>query len=471
MNTFGSYDQVNQHLFQILNIPFNFDMLTRELVIGNKRCMCYFLNGFIKDEVVEKMFEFLLKVKEEELNQIQTIEQFQAHFISFTESDINGDLQQLVTMVLSGMLVMIIEGFHQAIVLDVRQYPARPVNEPEDDRVLRGSHEGFKEILVENIVMIRRRIRDPKLSVEYLSIGSRSKTDIVMIYLPNQENEENYQILKQKLQAITIPSLTLAQQSLSECLLRKSWYHPMPRIRYTERPDSASASILEGKILVVVDNTPAVMIFPTSLFDFQQETNDYYFPPLIGTYLRWVRILVFSLSLLLIPIWYLVIQNVDIAPEFLQFMQIEQTNSLDIFFQLLIAEFIIDTIKLASLNTPVALSGSFSMIGALVLGEFAVKAHIFVPEVLLYMAFVAIANFTQPNYELGYSVKFFRIFLLFSICFFNIPGFIIGFIIILIIIASTPTVLPQSYLYPVFPFNKKRFMELFFRVPISRHNS
>lgn len=122
MNTFGNYDQTNQRLFDLLNIPATFDMLTRELVIGNKRCMCYFLNGFIKDDIVEKMFEFLLTIKDKELDNIHTIEQFQAHFISFTESTINGDLQQLVTMVLSGMLIMIIEGYNQAIVLDARQY-------------------------------------------------------------------------------------------------------------------------------------------------------------------------------------------------------------------------------------------------------------------------------------------------------------------------------------------------------------
>ena len=181
--------------------------------------------------------------------------------------------------------------------------------------------------------------------------------------------------------------------------------------------------------------------------------------------------LVFTVSMLITPIWYLIIDSGTNAPEFLQFLQIQEMNSVHIFIQLLIAEFIIDTIKIASLNTPKALSGSFSMIGALVLGEFAVQAHIFVPEVLLYMSFVAIANFTQPHYELGYTVKFFRIFLLICIFFFQLPGFIIGLVLILILVATTPTILPQKYLFPLIPFNKKRFKELFLRVPIHRNNS
>jgi len=461
------YDITNQQLHTILQIPNNFDVLTRELVVGNRRIMCYYLNGFIQSAVVENLFQFLLQVSKE----IDTIEQWQAHCISYADSKIQEDVDTIVTLVLSGMMGIIIEGFDKALVLDVRIYPQRPPTEPDDDRVLRGSHMGFVETMVTNIVMIRRRIRDPKLKVEYLSVGSKSKTDMVLMYLPNGENEENYRILKEKITNITIPSLTLSQQSLSECLLRNSKYHPMPRIRYTERPDAAAASIYEGKILVVMDNTPSVMIFPTSLFDFQQETNDYYFSPLIGTYLRWIRMIVFTVSMLITPIWYLIIDSGTNAPEFLQFLQIQEMNSVHIFIQLLVAEFIIDTIKIASLNTPKALSGSFSMIGALVLGEFAVQAHIFVPEVLLYMSFVAIANFTQPHYELGYTVKFFRIFLLICIFFFQLPGFIIGLLLILILVATTPTILPQKYLFPLIPFNKKRFKELFLRVPISRNNS
>lgn len=462
-----TYDNTNKQLHTILQIPDNFDVLTRELVVGNRRIMCYYLNGFIQSAVVENLFQFLLQISKD----MDTIEQWQAHCISYADSKIQEDLDTIVTLVLSGMMGIVIEGFDKALVLDVRIYPQRPPTEPDDDRVLRGSHMGFVETMVTNIVMIRRRIRDPKLKVEYLSVGSKSKTDMVLMYLPNGENEENYRILKDKITNITIPSLTLSQQSLSECLLRKSKYHPMPRIRYTERPDAAAASIYEGKILVVMDNTPSVMIFPTSLFDFQQETNDYYFSPLIGTYLRWIRMIVFTVSMLITPIWYLIIDSGTNAPEFLQFLQIQEMNSVHIFVQLLVAEFIIDTIKIASLNTPKALSGSFSMIGALVLGEFAVQAHIFVPEVLLYMSFVAIANFTQPHYELGYTVKFFRIFLLICIFFFQLPGFIIGLVLILILVATTPTILPQKYLFPLIPFNKKRFKELFLRVPISRNNS
>lgn len=467
----NDYQAVNHRMHDILQIPDTFDVLTRELTLGDHLATFYFLNGFIKDSIAEKMFEFLLSIDKKQWRHITNMQDFKRACVSHTEAEDVYDINQAVTAVLSGMMVGVIEELDGFLVLDIRTYPSRSLEEPEDDRVLRGSHEGFKEILVDNIVLIRRRIRDPKLVVHYMTVGSKSKTDLVIMYLPNGKNEEHFAAMKQKIAAITIPSLTLSQQSLAECLLRDSRYHPMPRIRYTERPDAAAACLLEGKVLVIVDNSPSVMIFPTSLFDYQQETNDYYFPPLIGSYLRILRIVIMVLTIVLVPLWYLLVKNIDTMPQWLSFIQIQEPNSVHIFVQLLILEFIIDMIKLASLNTPKSLASSFSMLGALILGDFAVQAHIFVPEVLLCMAFVAIAGFTQPSYELGYAIKFFRLILLCAIFFLDWIGLVIGLILILVIIASTPTILPQNYLYPLIPFDSKRMKELFLRVPIHRNNS
>ena len=146
-------------------------------------------------------------------------------------------------------------------------------------------------------------------------------------------------------------------------------------------------------------------------------------------------------------------------------------NAVPIIIQLLIVEFLIDAIKLASLNTPSALSGSFGVIGALVLGEFAIKAHWFVPEVLLYMAFVSLANFTQPSYELSYAFKLWRILLIILIWLLNIFGFISGLILMILMLYFTPTILHHNYLFPLIPLNTKKLKELLIRVPINKNNS
>ncbi len=462
--------QVNiEYLNFKLKVNENFDICARQMILANRNTTFYFIDGFIKDEIFEKIFEYLLGLKPEDFP--FRLNEFEKKRIPYTEVYLVVDLDHMITLMLAGSSLGLIDGYDLALSIDARTYPNRAISEPEDDRVLRGSRDSFVETLVFNTALIRRRIRDEHLRMQIFTIGTKSKTDIVVCYLEDTVNPDYVKDLTNQLSHIDIPSLSLSQESLAECLIKINWWNPFPRIRYTERPDVASANIYEGKLIVLIDNSPAVMILPTSFFDFLQEANDFYFPPLVGTYLRWVRILVFACTLLLTPLWYLIVQNPNVFPESLSFLQIETMNSVPIIVQLLIIEFLIDAIKLASLNTPSALSGSFGVIGALVLGEFAIKAHWFVPEVLLYMAFVSLANFTQPSYELGYSFKLWRIILLLLICFFNIVGFLIGLVLFILMLIKTPTILHHSYLYPILPFNSKKLKELLARVPIRKDNS
>ena len=168
------------------------------------------------------------------------------------------------------------------------------------------------------------------------------------------------------------------------------------------------------------------MILPTGFFDFTQESNDYYFPPLVGTYLRVLRVTVFLLSLFITPAWYLMVSEPNRLPGWLNFLSSPEPVSLSLLSQLLVVEFLIDVLKLASLNTPDSLSNSFSMLGALVLGDFAVQAGWLGPEVLVYMAFVSVAGFAQPSYELGYAFKLLRVALLLVTAAFDVWGFCLG---------------------------------------------
>ncbi len=322
-----------------------------------------------------------------------------------------------------------------------------------------------------NTALIRRRIRDPRLTMEIMQIGDVSHTDIVLCYLDGVVPQDFLETVRKKLAAISIKTMTMAQESLAECLMKRQWYNPFPRVRYTERPDAASACVAEGKVVVLVDNSPAAMLMPAAIFDFVQDTNDYYFPPLVGTYLRLVRMVIFFLTLMFTPVWYLLISNPGWIPPWLAFIQVQEPNSIPIILQLLIIEFVVDGLKLASLNTPSALSNSFSVVAALVLGDFAVQAGLFVPEVVLYMAFVAILNFTQPSFELGYAFKLCRVMILILTALFNVWGFAAGVLLMLVLIATTRTVSGKSYLYPLFPFNARQFKQLFIREPISRRNT
>ena len=396
---------------------------------------------------------------------------FADRFIPFAENSITADICEGVTEVLSGQIAIIVEGLNQIIISDIRSYPTRDGQEPENNRVLRGPHEGFNESLINNTALLRRRLRDPSLTISLMRLGRKSRLDIAVCSLDGRVDQNTLSVVTEKLKQIDVDTLCMSPESILECLVKGQHYNPFPKVRYTERPDSAAASIAEGSIIIISDNSPAAMIIPTSFFDFLQDTNDFYFPPLLGSFLRLVRLFVFSATLFLTPVWYLLIINPEIIPPWLSFIKIEESVGVPVIAQLILIELVIDTLKLASLNTPSSLSNSFSVISALVLGEFAVQAKWMTSEVVLYMAFVAIANFTQPSFELGHAYKMCRVFVLIMTALFNYIGFAVGFILVFVLIATTKTVSGRSDLYPLFPLNVKALKRLIIREPINRQNN
>ncbi len=466
----GQFQADVKALDDILGVGRNYDITGRALVIGGKNAHFYFLDGYGKDQVIERVLSFLLALSPQQLDAANDMDQFASRFGTYGETVTEDQIEPIVTSILLGKCLLLIEGFEKGLLFDAKAYPTRGVEEPADGKVLRGSHDGFTEVVKKNSALIRRRIRDPKLVMENHRVGSRSKTDVVLCYLDDKVDRAALEQIRQRLEKVDVCSVSMGQESIAEAMHRPQWFNPFPRVRYTERPDAAAASVMEGSIVLMVDNSPSVMLLPTSFFDFIQETNDYYFPPLVGTYLRFVRFFVFLSSLVVTPLWYLAMMNPEVIPSWLTFIGIEEPNGVPLLLQLLLLELIVDLLKLASLNTPDVLSNSFSMLGALILGDFAVRANWLVPEVLVYIAFVAIANFAQPSFELGYAFKLMRVLLLILSALFSIWGFLAGMGLMLVLIATTEP-LAGHYLYPLYPFNWKALKHLLFRQPIQKDNT
>lgn len=466
----GQFQADVKTLDDILGVGRNYDITGRALVIGGKNAHFYFLDGYGKDQVIERVLSFLLALSPQQLDAANDMDQFASRFGTYGETVTEDQVEPIVTSILLGKCLLLIEGFEKGLLFDAKAYPTRGVEEPADGKVLRGSHDGFTEVVKKNSALIRRRIRDPKLVMENHRVGSRSKTDVVLCYLDDKVDRAALEQIRQRLEKVDVGSVSMGQESIAEAMHRPQWFNPFPRVRYTERPDAAAASVMEGSIVLMVDNSPSVMLLPTSFFDFIQETNDYYFPPLVGTYLRFVRFFVFLASLVITPLWYLAMMNPEVIPSWLTFIGIEEPNGVPLLLQLLLLELIVDLLKLASLNTPDVLSNSFSMLGALILGDFAVRANWLVPEVLVYIAFVAIANFAQPSFELGYAFKLMRVLLLILSALFSIWGFLAGMGLMLVLIVTTEP-LAGHYLYPLYPFNWKALKHLLFRQPIQKDNT
>ena len=457
----GSLADDMEYLNGQLGVGTNFDVLYRVVQIGGRNACIYMIDGFCKDEVMQKLLQHFIGITEDKMP--SDAHEMSKQLVPYGEVDLEDEWEKIEYSVMSGVVAMFIDGYDRCILIDARTYPARGVSEPEKDKVLRGSKDGFVETIVFNTALIRRRIRSPQLRMEMLKAGTNSQTDIVLCYMDDRVDRNFLEKIRNRINSLQVDALTLNQESLAECLYKRRWYNPFPKFKYSERPDTAAAQVLEGNIIILVDNSPSVMITPTTFFDVIEEADDYYFPPITGTYLRLSRMVIAIVTYFLTPTFLLLMEYPEWIPKAFEFIAVRDTIHIPIIWQLLILELAIDGLKLAAVNTPNMLSTPLSVMAALVLGEFSVKSGWFNSEVMLYMAFVAVANYTQNSYELGYALKFMRVINLILTAIFGIWGYIAGIAILLISIATNRTVSDQSYLYPLIPFNGKQLLHQIFR--------
>ncbi|BDF04956.1 spore germination protein [[Clostridium] hylemonae] len=440
----ASREESTEYLNKVLPVQDSFDIIQRDMMIGGRVASFYFIDGFTKDESMLKIMDSMFKVTEEDMPADATA--FARECIPYVEVDIIGDFDQVLRNILSGVTCLFIEGYEACIAIDCRTYPARSVEEPDKDKSLRGSRDGFVETIVFNTALMRRRIRDPHLTMQMLEVGDSSRTDVAICYMKDRVDTELLNTVMTRIKSIKTDDLRMNQQSLAECLYKRKWFNPFPKFKFTERPDTAAACLLEGKVVILVDNSPSAMILPTSILDMIEEANDYYFPTLTGIYLKVSRALITIMTVFLTPLFLLFMQNLNWLPDAFAFVAVKDMVNIPLIFQLLILEIAIDGLRLAALNTPSMLSTPLSVIAGLVMGEFSVKSGWFNSEVMLYMAFVAVANYTQPNFELGYALKFMRLLLLVLTALFNWIGFAAGCIIIVCSICFNKTLSGRNYL-------------------------
>ncbi|MDO5409257.1 MAG: spore germination protein [Lachnospiraceae bacterium] len=455
-------DENIQYFHKKLSVERNFDIIYRVITIGGRRSCLYMVDGFAKDEVVQRILQTLMGTEPQKMP--ASVHELSKKLLPYGEIGLAKDSDSAVSQLLMGMTILLVDGYDQALTIDCRTYPMRSVEEPDQDRVLRGSRDGFVETLVFNTALIRRRIRDPKLIHEIMQAGSSSQTDIAICYMEDRVDQELLDTIKMRIKNLKVDALTMNQESLAECIYPHKWYNPFPKFKYSERPDTAAACLLEGNIVILVDNSPAAMILPSSIFDIIEEANDYYFPPITGTYLRLSRFFTFLLTLFLTPTFLLLMSMPDNLPPYMEFILPAERVNVPFIWQFLILEFATDGLKLAAVNTPSMLTTPLSVIAALIIGDFSVSSGWFNAETMLYMAFVVLANYTQTSMELSYALKFMRIILLLLTAFLGSWGFLAGIVIVSAAILCNRTIAGKSYLYPLFPFDGKEVLCRFFRV-------
>ena len=441
----------------------SFDVVLREFKIGRKKVAFIFIDGFADSDIITLIMQTLLEAKQEEVVP-NTLEKITSKLLPYGEISIIDNLEEAVKEVLAGPLVFLIDGEEKIIAVDTRKYPSRDPDEADIEKVTRGSRDGFVETLLFNVTLIRRRIRDPRLRTESFKLGRRSLTEVALLYIEDIVNPEILEKIRDKLLKIDVDGLPMAEKSVEEFITEGFW-NPFPEIRYTERPDVAAVHLLEGHVCILVDTSPSVMIAPVTLFHHLQHAEEFRHNPIVGVYIRWVRILGVFISVFLVPLWLILVEYRDLLPEILAFIGPKESPTIPLFIQFILANLGLDLLRMASIHTPSPLATALGLVGALLIGDIAVTVGVFVPEVLLYISLIAIGVFSTPSWELSLANRLVQFFLLILTGLFNIYGFIAGVLIIFYRLASTRS-LGIPYLWPLLPLDIKALFSVLVRKPV-----
>ena len=409
------------YIAEQLGVKKSFDVIQLDVEYAERKMTLFMVDGFVKDDILHLLMKYLARVTTEQLEG-NTLDKLLKTHLPYVELDKTDDLNKVVHMVLAGPTALVVEGVNEVILIDARTYPVRGPQEPDTERVVRGARDGYVETIVFNTALTRRRIRDRSLRMEYLQVGRRSKTDVVVCYLEEIADLEHVKDLKKSLEAIDTDGLPMGEKTIEEFLGGRH-FNPYPTVRYTERPDTAASHLYEGHVIVFVDGSPSAIITPTTFWHHLQHAEEYRNKPIVGAYLRLVRFVAVWVSMFLLPLWYLFAQNPELLPPGLDFIGINEHGHIPLLLQFIIVELGIDMLRMAAIHTPSSLATALGLVAALMIGQVAVEVGLLTYEVVLYLSIAAIGTFATPSYELSLANRMFRMILLLFTASLGVIGF------------------------------------------------
>ena len=382
---------------------------------------------------------------------------------------LENDLNKIISYINKGFTLILIENLNQAFLIETKNNNFRSISEPMTEPIIKSSHQGFIEDIRTNTSMLRKIINNENLIFENISVGNLTKTDITICYMENITNESLISEIKFRLNNINIDSILYLNDI--ESLIVDDPISIFPQISSTERPDKAAFNILNGKVIILINGLPYALIIPTIFIDFLSASEDNNLNFIFANFLKIIRYVSFFIALLL-PGFYIAITTFhqELIPSELLFAITTSRKSIPfpIILEILIMEFSFELLQEASIRVSSSFSTTIGIIGALILGDAAVSAHIVSPILIIIVAFTGISIFSIPDYSLKYSVRILR-FLFIILGYFS--GFLgIGFAsFILFCYMSNLSSFGINYFSPYFP-DKKDSSNSIFSKPIWKKN-
>ena len=440
------YNKTDETLAKLLNIENNFDVVRKEIGVTNK-AIIYFLSSLAdSSSLFQLAYSF---INSNYLN-------IQNQILNGSINKIN-DVKEAFVNISSGMSLIIY--LDEMYIVETRNYPSRGISEPDTERTIRGSKDGFTENIIVNIGLIRRRIKSEWFYSKIYKIGNDSKCDVVVCALTNKVNKRTLKLVEEKLKETSIDDLTMSDRKLEEKLFNQG-FNPFPLVRYSERPDIIAAQLLKGHIAIVVDTSSSVIIVPTTIFEHTKHVEEYRQVSSVGTFIRIIRYFAILISIFLVPLWMLTLTNENFISHI--FVKIESVNNIPVLLQIILVELTIEILRIATIHKPNQLTSAMGLIATLILGQMAVEVGWFASEVLLFCSISSIGGFATPSYELSLANKIVKLILIVLVGLFGGAGFIIG-VYLLIMFLGSISLFEVPYLYPLFPFDYDEYKKVIFR--------
>jgi spore germination protein len=438
------------------------DFVIREFEIeGGTSAILFFVDGMVNTQFANEAMKTLMILEGKE----QLIDKILETTLPVTQTQKTDNYSELLLSVLSGDAGLIVESNDQAILMGIRGAEKRSINEPETEAVVRGPREGFVETIRTNTSMIRRKLKTPHLKMKSLTIGRESNTSIVVTYLESIAEPEMVQEVMQRLQKINIDAVL--ESGYIEELIQDSAFSPFPQIQYTERPDVVAAGLLQGKVGIIVDGTPFVLLVPFVFTDILQASEDYYERFQISTLIRWLRYIFLVLSLLT-PGLYVAITTFhqDLLPTslLLSIAAAREAIPFPAAVEAFIMEITFEALREAGIRLPKSIGSAVSILGALVVGQAAVQAGIVSAPMVIVVSITGIASFTIPRFNGAIAVRMLRFPIIIAASFFGMFGILIAVMLIIGHMANLRS-FGIPYLSPIAPLSIGDLNDVLIRSP------
>jgi spore germination protein KA len=394
------------------------------------------------------------------------LEAVRGEFFSGLSFQYSNEFQTLAWDLLNGSAILIVDRHDKAMSFSIGNIEFRSITEPSTQTIIRGPKDSFNESINTNISLVRRRIKNPKLQFEELIVGSDSRTKISLCYLSGVVNEGILQEARTRLKSVDIHSV-LDSGNIEEAITDTS-YTPFPLIFNTERPDVVASGVLEGKIGIIVDGSPFVLIIPAVLTDFFQSSEDYYQPFLMSSFIRVVRYISFMVALIL-PSLYVAVTTFhhELLPTDLLISIQAQREGVPFpaVIEILIMELTFEILREAGVRMPRAVGQTVSIVGALVIGQAAVEAGLVSNVLVIVVSFTAIASFVSPIYNFSISTRLLRFILIFVASIAGLYGILLFLIFMVAHLVSLRS-FGVPYLTPIAPLILEDQQDVFVRFPV-----